>query len=191
MNDPRVLILHRDALDLSAFTAGELAQAERFTLEKRREEWLLSRLAAKQLAVRLGIVADPLVCTIERPYLLAGGEVSHWYVSLSHSAPYAAAAIDQQPIGIDIEMVRPMNDATARLFLSDDEAAAVRRCPVPDAMLHAWCAKEAAWKQRSGEFATMKRLPLRLLESRDDGLQFDAVTTWRDGNLLVAVTTPR
>jgi phosphopantetheinyl transferase len=190
MNDPRVLILHRHALDLSAFTPEELAHAERFTLPKRREEWLLSRLAAKQLAVRLGIVADPRTCTVERPYLLAGSEM-RWYVSLSHSAPYAAAAIDQRPIGIDIEMVRPMNDATARLFLSDDEAAAVRACTVPDAMLHAWCAKEAAWKQRSEEFATMKRLPLRLLESRDDGLRFDAVTTWRDGDLLVAVTTPR
>ncbi|HEV2718922.1 MAG TPA: hypothetical protein VG323_02800, partial [Thermoanaerobaculia bacterium] len=72
----------------------ELAVARAFPREKRRCEWMLARVAAKMLARRRGL-GD---IAVERPL-----------VSVSHSGPWAAAAIDVAPVGIDIEVVRDVS----------------------------------------------------------------------------------
>jgi phosphopantetheinyl transferase len=158
----RAMVLEGPA-DRSQFTDAELAIADAFKLAKRREEWLLSRAAAKHLPRRA-------------------------YVSFSHSGRYAGAATDDAPVGIDVEVVRPMKESAAHLFLSDEETDAMRRCSLPHRLLHFWCAKEAAWKQRSDQFTTLKQVPLALVEERADGLTFDVVETVATGELIVALT---
>lgn len=170
------------------FTEQELAEASAFKLPKRREEWLLGRVAAKQLALRLGLADDPRRVTVDRPFLLIDGARSGWYVSLSHSTPYAAAAIAREPIGVDVQILRDVDARIAHLFLSPEEEKAMQRCT--HGLLHFWCAKEAAFKQRSDEFATMRRLPLQLVEERADGLLFDGVETIQSGDVIVALTRP-
>jgi len=179
-----------DAIREEWFTESELAVANAFRLRTRREEWLRSRTAAKELALQRGIVEDPLACLVARPRLIVGGVESRWYVSLSHSKGWAAAAIDEHPVGIDIEAIRELDERAAHLFLSDAESEVMRRCTIDHRALHFWCAKEAAWKQRSNEFATLKQLPLVLLQQRNDGLDFDAATTRRHDHLLAAITKP-
>jgi phosphopantetheinyl transferase len=181
-------LIVRDAYDVAWFTADELATANTFKLEKRRNEWLLARYAAKKLAMELGIVDDPRACGVARPMLIADGAPVSWFVSISHSAPYAAAAIDRAPIGIDIQLVRNLSESAAHLFLSDAETAAMRNCTLADRLLHFWCAKEAAWKRRSDELATLKQLPLELREERADGLLFDVVETARLDDAILAIT---
>lgn len=184
----RTLIVQGEP-DLSFFTAGELAAAQAFKLQKRREEWLLARYAAKQLAIQLGLVAEPQDCEVGRPGLILRGNAAEpWFVSISHSAPYAAAALAREPVGIDIQVVRELTESSSHLFMTDDEAEAMRRCSLPHRVLHFWCAKEAAWKQRSTEFATMRQVPLQLLDEREDGLLFDRVTTRVQDDLIVAIT---
>lgn len=185
----RVLVL-READWKSAMTEAELATADAFKLPKRRDEWLLSRLAAKQLALQLGLAADPRAVGVERPWLTIGGARSEWYVSLSHSMPYAAAMIGRAPVGIDVQVVREFSESAAHLFMTDGEGEEMRRCAIEQRILHFWCAKESAWKQRSDEFATMKQLPLRLIAERPAGLLFDAAETVAIGELIVAVTPP-
>ena len=170
------------------FTPGELAVADQFKLPKRREEWLRVRTAAKELAMRLDIVRDPTSCFVSRPRLIVDGVESEWYVSLSHSRGWAAAAIDRTAVGIDLEVVRPVDERAAHLFLRDDEAAAMHACNIADRLLHWWAAKEAAWKQRSNEFSTLKQLSISLVEERADGLTFDVVETERREDLVIAVT---
>jgi phosphopantetheinyl transferase len=170
------------------FTPGELAVAGQFKLPKRREEWLRSRTAAKELALQLGIAREPQSVQVARPRLIVDGVESEWYVSLSHSRGWAAAAIDRTSVGVDLEVVRPVDERAAHLFLRDDEAAAMLRCNIADRLLHWWAAKEAAWKQRSNEFGTLKQLPLSLVDERADGLIFDVVTTERRDDLVLAVT---
>ncbi len=160
----RALVLE-GAADRSLFTNEELAIADAFKLAKRRDEWLLSRQAAKLLGTRK-------------------------YVSYSHSGNYAGAATDDEPIGIDVQVVRDIDERVAHLFLSDAETAAMQRCTLPHRVLHFWCAKEAAWKPRSSRYATLKQLPLVLIDERADGLRFDLVETIAIGDVIVALTRP-
>jgi phosphopantetheinyl transferase len=190
MNTPwpdRCLVLDGGAAR-DEFTEQELAEADAFKLPKRRDEWLLSRAAAKRLAVQLGIAGDPRRVTVERPFLLIDGQRSEWQVSLSHSAPYAAAAIARERIGVDIQVMRDIDERSTHLFLTREEDAAMRRCTLPHRVLHFWCAKEAAFKQRSDEVATMRRLHMELVEEREHGLVFDAVETIQLGDLILALT---
>lgn len=187
IDDPRVLILRGD-YDPDFFTAGELATAAAFKLEKRRREWLLSRFAAKSLALRMGLAGDPRTCDVARPALIVDGSPTSWFVSLSHSEPFAAAALAREPVGIDVQVVRELPERSAHLFLSPEEIEAMECCTLPERLLHFWCAKEAAWKQRSDEYATLRQLPLTFLEESTSSLSFASVKTQRVGELIVAVT---
>lgn len=192
MNAPwpgRCLIL-TGAPDLALFTERELAQAGEFKLAKRRDEWLLSRAAAKQLALQLALARDARDVAVERPFLVVGGERTDWYVSLSHSTPYAAAAIAREPVGMDIQVVREMTERAAHLFLTHEEEEAMRGCALAHRLLHFWCAKEAAFKQRSDAFTTMRQLPMELLEERESGLLFDAAETVQVEDAILAITRP-
>lgn len=171
------------------FTPEELAVADGFKLRKRREEWLRARTAAKELALQRGIVDDPRKCVIARPRLILDGIESRWFVSISHSQGFAAAIIEESPVGIDIEVIRNLDERATHLFLSDEEAEAMRRCTIANRALHFWCAKEAAWK-RSGDYETLKQLRLTLIAQRDDGLDFNHSTTRRLDDLIVATTPP-
>jgi len=181
-------LIVREVYDLSYFTEDELATANAFKLQKRVDEWLLARFAAKQLALDLGIVDDPRACEVARPMLLVDGAPVSWFVSISHSAPYAAAAIDREPIGIDVQVVRELSENAAHLFLSDEETEAMRSCTLPRRLLHFWCAKEAAWKSRSTELTTLKQLPIELLEERANGLRFDVAETTAMEDLILGIT---
>lgn len=147
----------------SWFSAEELAVVDGFAREKRRLEWMLSRIALQQLP------AAP-------------------HVSFSHSGGYGAAAVGQAPVGIDVEVVRPVDERASRLFLSDEEQIALRQCTLPHRLLHFWAAKEAAWKQRGGATPTLRQISLELREERADGLRFDRVETFASGELVMALT---
>jgi len=56
-------------------------------------------------------------------------------------------------------------------------------------MVHFWAAKEAAWKRESDRYATLRQLPLRLLDVTPHGLKFDKVETFDAGELIVALTS--
>ena len=140
-----------------------------FPREKRRLEWMLSRIAEKELRKR-GAQGD--------------------YVSYSHSGKYGAAAIDARPVGIDVELLRNISESAARHFLTDDEIAAMERCTIANRMLHFWSAKEAVWKLRGGAVPTLRRLRIQLEAENADGLRFDTVETFAMSDLIAALTLP-
>jgi 4'-phosphopantetheinyl transferase EntD len=161
----------------SWFSDEELAHAPK--LEHKRNEWMLARIAAKQLAFERGLTSDARTFVVARSPTL----------SLSHSDAFGAAAIDERGVGIDIEVPRDIREQAAHLFLTKDEEAELHRCPLPWRLIHFWAAKEAAWKRESDRYTTLRQLPLRLVETRADGLRFDRVTTFDAGGLIVALTT--
>jgi phosphopantetheinyl transferase len=140
-------------------------EAPDFKLEKRRREWMLSRGAASLLPEAA-------------------------FVSFSHSAPYAAAAKDEAPVGIDVQVVRDVGERTAHLFLTGEEAEVMSRCTIAHRLLHFWCAKEAEWKRHGGATLTLKRTPIVLLDEMRDGLRFDVVETIAIDDVIVALTVP-
>ncbi len=176
-------IVISDVVDpASWFSDRELESLVALRLEKRRNEWMLSRIAAKQLAMDRGICPEPHSCTID------DRRIGDWHVSLSHSGAYAGAAIDRSPIGIDVQVVRELKESAAHLFLSPSEEQAMRSLTIPHRLLHFWCAKEAAWKRRGGEIPTLKQIPLWLSSISTNGLCFDEVETVAHGDVIVALT---
>lgn len=188
---PDSTLIVQDPLDPSLmseyFDEGELDAASRFRLEKRRVEWMLGRIAAKRLGVAMGLTSNPRAIVVDRPFLSIDGRPSDWRVSLSHSGSYAAAAILQEPVGIDIQVVREISRGVTHLFLTSSEADELAACSLPHAILHFWCAKEAEFK-RNGETTTLKGTPLRLREAGEDGLRFERVETRAIGDLIVALS---
>lgn len=184
-----ILVQFEEHEAVDALLSGEeIAESESFRLEKRRREWRLARAAVKRLALRVGVADDARRVTITRPRLLVDGERTGWFVSLSHSGNYAGAICGDAPVGIDVQAVRAIAESAAHLFLSTEEETVMRTCVLPDRLLHFWCAKEAAWKQRSSEFTTMKQLPLAFEHASERGLRFDTVETVRIADVIVAIT---
>jgi len=168
-------IVTRDvAIARDWFTGDELAEADAFRLPKRREEWMHARMAAKQLAVNRGLATHPHEVPVTRARF-----------SLSHSHPYAAAAIGR---GIDVQVIREISESAAHLFLRDEEAEAMRALDVEHRLLHFWCAKEAAWKAQRGEIPTLKQVPLKLMDVQRDALRFDQVETIAIDDVIIALT---
>ena len=184
----RALVLNSidDSIDddlASWFSDVELATTNAFPRPRRREEWLLSRYALKRLAVTRGLVRDPRLLAVTRPQLGSG----QW-ISISHSHGLAAAAIDDVPVGVDVERIRPLDEHVARHFMIDQEIESMQRCTLPNRVLHWWCAKEAAWKQRNGEVRFLKEVPLELESVVASGLRFRGVETFATGECVMALT---
>lgn len=165
------------------FSDDELATAHAFPRPRRREEWLLSRYALKRLAAARGLVDDPRRFAVTRPRVASG----HW-ISISHSHGFAAAAIDDLPIGVDVERIRVIDEHVARHFMIDAEIEAMQRCTLPHRVLHWWCAKEAAWKRQGGEIRFLKQIPVELEEQASNGLRFREVETVATGECVLALT---
>ena len=153
----------------SQFDAEELAVIRGFARPKRQREWMLSRIAEKELR-RNGASGD--------------------FVSFSHSGEYGAAAVGADAVGIDIEVIRDISENAAHLFLMDNEIELMHTCRIAHRMLHFWSAKEALWKQRGGAVPTLRRVPLTLEFEGLDGLRFQGVETLAIRDLIAAITLP-
>lgn len=65
------------------------------------------------------------------------------FISITHARNVAAVAVSGRPVGIDLEYPRPQLERIAHKFLSVTERQTYTTLP---ALLHAWTAKEAAFK---------------------------------------------
>ena len=68
---------------------------------------------------KLGISRE----TYGKPYLTGTEQL---FFNLSHSGSYAAAVFSDEPVGIDVERVRPADLALAKRFFAAEEYAALR-----------------------------------------------------------------
>ena len=186
----RALVIGDAVFSDGWFSAEEIAESGKFRLQKRRTEWKHGRLAVKQLAIELGLCMSARDCVFNRPRLLVRGEDMQRFVSIAHSGGYAAAAIDVEPVGIDVEELRDLKESAAHLFLTDDEASDMRNVALADRMLHFWAAKEAVWKQGHGVTETLKRTPIKLEAETASGLRFKEVETLATVELVAALTLP-
>lgn len=72
------------------------------------------------------------------------------YFSISHCKEGIAVAVDSQPIGIDIESVRPFKEALMHKTMSASEQAAILSSDDPDwAFTRLWTQKEAVLKMQA------------------------------------------
>lgn len=165
----------------------ELERASTFRLERRRSEWSAARIAARLLAERTGVTSDGRDLRIgvreQCPWAeCARGELS---LSFTHSGLAGAAALDEHPIGIDLERPRRVEPGSARFFLNDDEMR-LMDLPVEDVAVHLWSAKEAAFKA-APEAHLLRRVRFAEIGSLEGGLS----GRWSDGRHEGRVETRR
>jgi 4'-phosphopantetheinyl transferase len=148
------------ALDagVSVLNADERERRSRFVFERHRRWFLAARTALRGvLGTYLGLdaAAVPIVALPhKRPTLAASAQARSGPLdfNLSHSDALALIAVTRQaPLGVDVELVRPMNDALAlaeRHFVGDEIARlAVAEGAVRDrAFFTCWTRKEAVLK---------------------------------------------
>ncbi|GGK12966.1 4'-phosphopantetheinyl transferase family protein [Parabacteroides faecis] len=108
--------------------------------EKRRQEWLASRVLLKEL------VGEELLIAYHddgAPYL-SGSSLS---LSISHTNGYAAVLLqDQETAGIDIEYHSNRVLKICSRFMSPEEGASIGSEYEVEHLLVYWCAKEALFK---------------------------------------------
>lgn len=131
--------------------------------ERRRLEWLLGRLAAKDavrahVRERLGLTLSPAEVEIlpdENGRPMVQGIWTEQLpraprVSISHTAGLAVAAVgDSDGVGVDVERLGHLTEAAEAMAFSAEERellAGLRQDAAAEWPLRLWCAKEAAAK---------------------------------------------
>lgn len=131
-----------ELVDILEVNDIDLSYLENIGHEKKKKEFLASRIVIKQLLTFYekpykGVIKDDIL----KPYLVG----SKYHVSLSHSHEYAAAVIHpENKTAIDIELVSQKLQNIAHKFLNPEEAAFCQDDLSKITLL--WCAKETLYK---------------------------------------------
>lgn len=112
---------------------------QKFTNEKRKVEWLVTRALLKQM----------IGPNFQISYTEAGKPIIHHpifnHVSISHSSDFVAVIVHQQrSVGIDIESITRNYTSITKRYLSESELNQVSDNPLLQCIY--WCAKEAIFK---------------------------------------------
>lgn len=112
---------------------------------ERRAGWGLLRMACRERGKQLpvDIKSAMYVGPHGKPFLKG----DPFYYNISHSRGLAACAVEDSPVGVDVERRRVFSDALAERVCTPAEAALVGAGPDRDSTLtHLWTAKESHMK---------------------------------------------
>jgi phosphopantetheine--protein transferase-like protein len=113
--------------------------------EERKIQHLAVRLLFK-LMMPAADLNQMVMADNGKPYLIG----LPFHFSFSHCKGYAACAVDDKPIGIDIEIIHPRILKVAHKFLNDSEKAMIADLEQEDQLnqlAFLWAAKEAMYKK--------------------------------------------
>ena len=113
--------------------------------EERKIQHLAVRLLFKLMMPEADL-SQLLMADNGKPYLIG----LPFHFSFSHCKGYAACAVDDKPIGIDIEIIHPRISKVAHKFLNDSEKAMIANLEQEDQLnqlAFLWAAKEAMYKK--------------------------------------------
>jgi phosphopantetheinyl transferase len=106
-------------------------------LETRKKEW---DAVAQCLPPHL-CMADILKDPNGKPYLKNGN-----HISISHSGAFAAVAVSEKVVGVDIQIPRSTVFRVRQKFCHPTELSFVKDDPMDERFMMLWCAKEAIFK---------------------------------------------
>lgn len=117
-------------------------------VERGRIETLYSNMMAKrELAKILGCEIKDVVFSFGengKPYL---ENQAGLHFNISHSGEYAAVAIAENPVGVDIEQIRPVSEGVISRVCTDEEREYLRKSDNKDRdFIKLWTLKECAVK---------------------------------------------
>ncbi len=116
---------------------------------KKRKEYLMVRQMLKQSLPNHQI----LYKSIGQPYL----DPKEAFISITHSFPFAALAISQRRVGIDIEKIMPKIRRIEHKFLHESEISWTRNEAQIDYLTVIWVIKEALYKLHPSKYWSLKK----------------------------------
>ena len=157
---------------LSVLPAEDADKARRFV---NRDDAVRSAVGALMLARMaahaLGSVAEPAIARTEcgKPYVVGHPEVQ---LSLAHSGQVIACASANEPVGVDVEEVRPIDFADFDSWLTERERRSIADAADPVREFYRiWTAREAFAKRDGRGLAIFDELAMREAY-RDESCEF-------------------
>jgi len=129
----------------ASFLETDVQLAVPITNEERRTQHLAVRLLFKLMMPEADL-SQLVMADNGKPYLIG----LPFHFSFSHCKGYAACAVDDKPVGIDIEIIHPRIAKVAHKFLNDQERAmitALEEQAQLNQLAFLWAAKEAMYKK--------------------------------------------
>lgn len=188
----------------AALTPEERALCDAFTFPKRRRDWLLGRLAAKQAlqqASGRNWALDALA-VLPQPnggpgFTAPDDTLSGWGLSISHGHGRAAALVAPGPVGVDLERFRSLPEGGWRFFLNPKEREWLAGEPLGAyGEIVVWALKEAAYKALSGSVSGVLSLAVVKAEGGEatiahaDGVLFARYARLEESVVAVAAPAP-
>ncbi|MHA6697589.1 4'-phosphopantetheinyl transferase family protein [Chryseobacterium sp. A321] len=138
-----------DTFDLPNLLGRETQQQVENYHPKKRLEYLMVRQMLKLNRPGHRI----LYKSIGQPYL----DPKDAFVSITHSFPFAALAISQRRVGIDIEQIMPKIKRIEHKFLHDSEISWTRGEFQVEFLTVIWVIKEALYKLHPSKYWSLKK----------------------------------
>lgn len=146
-------------------------------MSRREDAYLLLSSAVKR---RWDLETLPVIARGKqgKPYF---PQFPQYHFNLSHSGQFALCALDERPVGVDIECIRPHHFRLADRICSPEELDWLARQPDKTvALCQLWTCKEALVKYHgTGLTVPLRtiRIPLSPASEQDDLLFHSMVTT--------------
>ncbi len=128
-----------ELLDLIELSSEDKQTISQFKLDKRKQEWICSRLLLKQLLNEYPQIG---YSTNGKPYL----KNSDLHISISHTNGYVAVCAAHSPTALDIEIGSPRVEKAASRFVHDDEWKFIQDDEKISFLTLIWSAKETLYK---------------------------------------------
>lgn len=129
----------------SSFFETDVQLAVPIANEERRTQHLAVRLLFKLMMPEADL-SQLVMADNGKPYIIG----LPFHFSFSHCKGYAACAVDDKPVGIDIEIIHPRIAKVAHKFLNDQEKIMIAALVEKDQLnqlAFLWAAKEAMYKK--------------------------------------------
>lgn len=155
-------VLADPAVSAYRLTRTEERRGERLLRGRDRDAFRAAHLLARVCGSRIGLSSDVLELRQQCPTCGESHGVPrfrdapHVRVSIAHTRGAVIAAVAVTAIGVDIELIRPVQLADLTPVLSAAEAAWLRSNP--DDAIRIWCRKEAAAKASEAGVSAMRRV---------------------------------
>ncbi|WP_353853823.1 4'-phosphopantetheinyl transferase superfamily protein [Bacillus sp. Bos-x628] len=139
----------REQLDrLKPFVSPEKqATAERFRFLNDARRTLLGEVLIRQIIHHMhGTPIDQIAFDTEENGKPVVRQIPSFHFNLSHSGDWIVCAVDDAPVGIDIEEIKPIDLAIAKRFFSPEEYTDLLSKPAEQQeayFFHLWSMKEA------------------------------------------------
>ena len=130
-------------------------------------ELLARRLIAKQYGIDEKEIK--LLVLDGKPYI----ENLSAFISIAHSGDYTVCAINDTPIGIDIEKIRPINLGITKRFTEAEQEYIKSSCDNLLSLLDVWTSKEAYIKYSDKKISSYKNFDVLTLPQKTEKILFD------------------